>query len=270
MKKSKLLILFLLSTIVVFGQYKRKPKDPFPKAPQFEQSGWILSPGVIYSIGNPLISDVFDVAKNITSSLTQKLKTGLYLEGGRYNILNKLYFFRYLDYGLAYKMTRGIENFTNTQDTGLGPFGIGSGENRFTDHSVNLFFNMSNIITLSDKLFLQNSIGLLGEFFAVSKRIDTNPYTRGWVPNSIRSEVTYKFGVGFKLNPRMLIIPSIQASILNLTPWQGLSFMLPYFSSEFKPIVLSVRVLFLSKTKSKYCPPVDAIGIPEAIEKQQR
>lgn len=268
------LLFFWCITLAGFGQYKRKPKDPFPKPPRFEQHGWLVEPGVsfpIAGIGNQPKESPFQNSTDslLISTFNPSGKVGAYLGGGRYHIINNLYFFRYLDYGLSYTMLRGTEQVEHQLQTPQASLPLGNATSTFTDHLVNVFFNMNNTIPLSDQTFLQNSFGLLGSYHVITNRTNANGFSNANYPGNLRGELTYKFGFGFKPNNWLLIIPSVQTSLLNLYPFRGVNFSLPYFSSEYKPLVFSVRFLWLNTAGPKYCPPVDALDVPEGTEQQE-
>jgi len=275
MHKVVLLFLFLFVGYQGFCQYKKKPVDPFPKPPRFNQKGWFFAPGFTQSLINPTIKtqDILQTNDTIKrSTFDEKGNLRGYFEVGKYNVINNLYFFRYLDYGLAYKNYAGVENFDESLNVSDVSIPVASGQNTFSDHYVSLFFNMSNIIPVKNKIFLQNSFGVLGEWAFLSNRNNLQPSVNATqnFPSKIKAELTYKFGVGYKYSDFLLIVPSIQTSILNVLPRDGFNFTMPYFSSQYKPFIVSLRFIFLSTQKVKKCPPVDAIGIPEGYEQQDQ
>ena len=267
--------IFLLIGFSVFGQYKKKPQDPFPKPPRYNQSGWFVGPGLTHQLVNPQEKTIILSQNNDTilqSTFAERGNLRAYAEVGRYKIINNLYFFRYLDYGLAYKNYAGIENFDESLNISDLSIPVSSGQNTFSDHYASLFFNIRNLVPLKQKIFLQNSFGVLAEWAFLANRNNFQPglmSTQKFAPRT-RAELTYKFGLGYKYSDRLLIIPSVQTSLLNILPWDGVDFILPYFSSNYKPVIFSLRFIFLNQFKQKKCPPVDAIGIPEGFEQQDQ
>ncbi len=265
MKSFALVLSFFLS-FSVFGQYKRKPSDPFPKPPRFAQNGWFLAPGGSYTLHNYKTTNLAENNFGVLSNITPKSKIGYYLEGGRYKLTNRLYFIRYIDYGLSIKNIRGAEDFLNADPLGTL---VSNGTNNYADHSASIFFNANNVIPISDKWFVQNTLGVLGEYVFIANRNNLNLFRDYTYPDRLRGEFTYKFGMGYKYSNYLLIIQSIQTSLLQLYPWQNLTLTLPFFQSWYKPVFFSLRFVFLRNPKAKKCPPVDAIGIPEGYEQQE-
>jgi hypothetical protein len=274
----RIIALFLLLSISTSGlaQYKRKPKNPFPKPPRFEQVGWYVDPGASYTLtglglGNSEIQQPFNGSLDTTlvSTFDPNGQVGAYLGAGRYHIINNLYFFRYLDYGIHYKMLRGREEASVAAVNPQTSIPLSNSQNEFTDHVVGINFNISNVIPLTDRTFIQNSFGIAADYHLLQNRTNGNVWNAATYPNDFRGDLNYKLGFGFKPNNWLLIIPSVQTSLLNLYPFRGAKFSLPYFSSEYKPLFISIRFLWLNTAGPKYCPPVDALGVPEGMEEQQ-
>ena len=49
------------------------------------------------------------------------------------------------------------------------------------------------------------------------------------------------------------IIPSIEVPILNIQPFEDFKSTLPYFGSRYRPIIFSIKFMFLSKRKPDDC-----------------
>lgn len=267
---STLFILF--TTVLLKAQYNKKVKTPLPQKPRFAQNGWLFSPGLTWGNVNPLkVTENINLTPDtmLNWQATKAGKLGVYVEVGRYKVTDRLYFFNYIDYGLNYTLIRGTENFTTYQEANNQSFFETSGKNNFTQHTVGLFFNGSHVKPISTKLFIQNSFGLQANFNFI-QNITANYYLPNQsfnTPPNLVALLNYKLGLGFKPTNYLLIIPSIQANILNSFPWDNFNFTTKYFESRFMPLVFSVRFMILQLYRVKGCPPVDAI-IPEGYEPQ--
>lgn len=220
------------------NRYKRKIQDVFPDELQYKQSGWYFSPGLTYMLGQnfSLIKDV-----NGSSFGKPRGRLGLYLEFGRYHILKYSKWFKYLDYGLSYKSLRG-------KDLSVGE--------KFGDHFIVAHFNLNHVKQFSDYNFLQNTIGINADFGII--RNVGSP-----APASPIVQLHYKLGYGFKISSKLIIIPAIETPILNGLPWERGKSTLGYYNSRYRPLIFSVRFLFLSLKREKKCIPVPAIGMPD-------
>lgn len=263
------LVLICLFAFRAQAQYKRKPKNPFPTAPRFQQGGWFFGPGFSYNISAIGTKDNILPTTGFNQQITSTGKLGYALEGGRYRITHNIYFLNHVDYGLAITQLRGSQQNQVTGNLPSGqPLQIGSQENTFSDHQAGIFFNLNQISPIKQNIFIQNSLGFSGDYFFIQNRA-INDLAGGVLPASLRANLNYKFGVGIVYSKNLMIIPSIQTQILQLYSFQPITTGLTYFQSFYKPIVFSLRFLFLNETKPKKCPPVDAIDIPEGYEQQQ-
>ncbi len=238
--------------------YREKTGEVFPENDlQYKLTGWYWAPGLTYTFSLPpkhtnsftdTLANPFDVAFNPTG------KIGLYLEGGRYRILQYSYLFKYLDYGLAYKWLRGAEVFS---------YSAGNGTGKFSDHFLLAHFNLNNVVNISNISFLQNTIGLNADYPILKSRVPG--FVKGETyPTGIVAQIHYKLGLGFKVNEKLMIIPSLETPILNLFPFNFPSSTLNYHHSKFRPVILSVRFLFLRPTQVE-CPPVYTPDFPDGI-----
>lgn len=221
--------------------YKRKIQDVFPDELQYKMSGWYFSPGITY-----MLPQKFSLIKDVNGSSSGKPRgrLGLYLEFGRYHILKYSKWFKYLDYGISYKSLRG-------KDLSVG--------GKFGDHFIVAHFNLNHVKQFSDYNFLQNTIGINADF-GIIRNIG------GIAPSNPVVQLHYKLGYGFKVNSKLIIIPAIETPILNGLPWERGKSTLGYFNSRYRPLILSVRFLFLRLKREKKCIPVPAIGMPDGYK----
>jgi len=233
-----ILLLLMCSGLSAQNLYSRKNKDVFPSSLQYHMGGWHFAPGFTY-----MFPSFFYFPFNDGSQYSAgKGKFGLYLEAGRYRILEYSYFFKYLDYGIGYKSLRGID---------------GSGGS-FGDHFITGFFNLNHAWTLSDESYLQNSIGINLDY----------PFIRNVsaAPAKPVIQLHYKLGFACKIGKNTLAIPTVETAILNAWPWEKGRSTLDYGSSRYRPFVVSVRFLFFRKIKEKHCIKVPAPDLPDGYK----
>lgn len=238
--------------------YRQKVGDVFPENDyQYKMNGWYWGPGLTYPLSIPLnhsktftdpLDNPFDV------SFKPSGKIGIYLEGGRYRILQYSYLFKYLDYGLAYKWLRGQEGFS---------YSGGSGTGMFSDHFLLAHVNLNNVINITNNSFLQNSIGLNADY-ALLKSRSSGFGTGEEFPEPFVGQLHYKIGYGFKMNDRLMVIPSLEIPLINLYPFEFPKSTLSYHNSRYHPLLLSVRFLFLRPTGVE-CPPVYTPDFPNGV-----
>lgn len=238
--------------------YRQKVGEVFPENDyQYKMNGWYWGPGITYSLPTPSkhtksFKDSQDNPFDVDFDPSGKF--GLYLEGGRYKILQYSYLFKYMDYGLAYKWLRGTEDFS---------YPAGGGTGKFSDHFLLAHLNFNNVINITDNSFLQNAIGLNADYAIVKSRKpgfgSGEAYPAGFV-----AQIHYKIGYGFKVNDRLMVIPALETPVLNLYPFEFPKSNLGYMNSRYRPILFSVRLLYLRPTGVE-CPPVYTPDFPDGI-----
>jgi len=219
--------------------YGKKARDPFPKELQYKMTGWYFGPGFTYTL--PM--EGFTVMDgNSGTEFNPSGGFGLYLEAGRYHIWQYSSLIKYMDYGLAYKWLRGSE-----ENTGLA----------YSDHYATAHLNLNNSIPINKYLFIQNTVGINVDYSFLQSRDGTGP-------PALLAQAHYKFGIGFKITDNLMIIPAIETPILNGWPWENGRSTLQYLNSRYRPVILSMRFLFL-RPKQEICPPVYNPAAPEGI-----
>ncbi|UTW63625.1 hypothetical protein KFE98_05610 [bacterium SCSIO 12741] len=267
-----LLVALLGLTLSVASQgYHRKKKDAFPPQPTYEKSHWYFGPGVTYT-WSPFSKKTVDGTSvpdtSFHSDLSQQARIGLAAEFGRYHLINKLYFFRYWNYGVNYRWIQAKERYTDRMTASGENTTIGTGENSFSDHFINAHVEISGINKLSDYAFLQHTLGATAGYAIGSKRTysDHLPGLTETTNGRFHSYLYYKLGWGYKVNKKSIIIPSLEIPLLNIANWNNGRMETPYFNSQYWPWTLSVRILLARPYRMKNCPPVDAIGVPDGFD----
>ena len=240
LKHIVIILVFLKFTVEITAQglYSRKNNDAFPSSLQYHLGGWHFAPGFTYTFP----SFFYFPYNDGQNYLRGKGKFGAYIELGRYRILEYSLFFKYLDYGIAYKSLRGR----------------GSLNNNFGDHFISVFLNLNKTWKISDVSFIQNTIGLNGDYAFIRNVISA--------PAIPVFQLHYKFGFGFKIGEKTLCIPSRETPVLNIFPWgKGRSTLL-YNNGRYRPIVMSIRFLFFREIKEKKCIKVPAPDLPDGYK----
>mgnify|MGYP000734158798 CR=1 FL=1 len=275
MRIGVLLLAFSLFLIDGSAQgYKRKKQDAFPQTPRFEKTGWYFGLGANYSLNVLHVKEAEGTVVGDSSFITNSNpigQVGAFAEFGRYHLIENLYFFRYWNYGINYRWVRGKEGFENQLKTPLAEIPLGSGENTFSDHFLNAHVEISGVNRLSDKTFLQHTIGGQVGYGLISNRsYSTNlPGLEEKTQNRLNSNLYYRFGWGVRASKKLIIVPSIEVPILNINSFNSGRFDMPYFNSHYWPITFSVRFFLCRPYRMKSCPPVDAIGLPEGFDTEE-
>lgn len=232
------------------GLYEKKIPNPFPQDGHKAMWGWHIAPGLTYTATKSGTQET-TLGESWTVDKKDKSRIGLYFEGGLFHIFPKGAWLTYMDYSLAWKWLRGAEEFTEVNDAFTG-------EGVFSNHFLLGNFNLNKVTPIKEDVFIQNSLGINFDWRFINKYEQTEPIFQSADPGNLIGQVHYKFGVGFKINENLMIIPSIETPILNAYKWDDFKSTLPYFNSRYRPLILSIRFLILHDNNGLSCPPVYA------------
>lgn len=178
---------------------------------------------------------------------------GFYLEAGRSWFLD-YYLLNYIDVGLGYKQLRGEESFAGrmlnesemVQVDNLGQFRY----QRLTG-----FVNFSNIWQLSDATFIQNSCGANLDY-QLGDGVEYTGLTTGMLqafPPAFTADIHWKIGFGWRPEGGVLLIPTLETPILTLAKFDDGKSTTQVFSTRYRPIIFTLRVLLFDKRKGQDC-----------------
>lgn len=257
----------IISTVIavaaaqlLFAQYEKQLR-PLHYENDYQSRGWFFAPGVTWMW--PSSSDRQDIRISNREQQHDTLydgqfkasgRPGIYAAFGRHKFVRDYYFIDHLDYGLAFKMLRGSEQFNGMVKSGNV---LAATENRakFSESFASLFFNVSNIVQLSNTVWIHNSIGANADFRIISRRQFKGNAT-GMAhnfPETLLGQLHYRPGLGWKADPGLYFLLSVETPVLNVYPFDDGKSTLTYFSSRYRPLILSLQVMFLDKTKTKAC-----------------
>jgi len=257
-----LFALLFAGALCAQGIYGRKRPEIFPTDGKMRRGGFYIAPGITYTL--PRFKDkeetVFQHADTTYTALfNPKGKFGLYLEAGWFQATRDPVILDYWDFGLAYKQLRGAEAFTGTLAKGDSIARL-AGDGGFNDKHLTAHVNANKLFQVRDYQFIQLSLGANVDWrfgTAHDYTADFTALNRWAFPPEFTGQVHFKLGYGFKLTQQLLVIPAIETPIFSVQPADaGNIGKLQWFSSTYRPLILSVRFLFLRYPKGFACVPV--------------
>lgn len=287
MKRFVLLtIIILLSGLAVFAQkrnqkpvsFNRHYNEILPHEPQYKLSGWLIAPGATY-----MMTRFIDRNETLSESATERYEAeftplgnpGIYLEVGRYRMLKYSSLIKYIDYGIAYKSLRGKESATGSVVSVPGETELANYEasGTFGYHYATLHFNANHVWRIGEYNFLQNSLGVNGDYAFITNYGQTSiPQAELADPGNFLLNLHYKIGYGIKMRGNWLIIPSLETPILNVMPFELPRSSLGFFTSRYRPIIFSLRFMFMRPANTMDCTPVrtrEGKVMPTDMDKQK-
>jgi hypothetical protein len=261
MQRSLLIVLLFVSGLSAMGQslYDRKRKDIIPLEGQAKRIGWFVAPGLTYPL--PRFKneeeEVFRSADTVyTTTYDPDGRLGFYLEGGLTWYTRDPVVVDYFDVGLAYKNLRGSESYAGNLMRGDSVSTM-TGEGTFAERVLTFNANANKFIPTFDYQFVQLSLGAnvdyrLGSDYEHTGDSLLNGHT---FPPDLWAQVHFKLGYGFKLTGNLILIPAIETPVFSMVPQdEGLG-QVQWFSSRYRPLIFSVRFLFLRAREGFDCPP---------------
>ncbi len=255
--------LILISTFLVplFCHGQAQPKgDIFPSFGNYERKGWLVNPALTYMVGPVkaaqdriwLGSDsVYDVAYDAQG------KVGVGLEIARFYAIDHSPIISYVDFALGLKILHGVERYTAILDDPdrLQPYSR-KGGGTFSHSYFTASFNATNSIPLAKSLFLNNTLGINGDY----RFADAYTYNEQGIPMHLNTperfvfQAHYSIGIGFKLSPNMMLIPSVETPIVNFYTYDDLKSTFAIFNSRYRPLIFRLTLLVLDNKPDRKCP----------------
>ena len=249
MRNSLILILIFIVAVgkAQMKMYQRKNIPLVDFNGTYQLQNFYLSPGLTYMMPY----EIPNIISNSNSEVNAKARLAYIIEAGAYRIFKKGgNIFNYLDYGFSYKKLSGSETIDESKSIFKQRFLGGS-------------FNLNNIWQISDKKFIQTSLG---------SNIDFKLFEEGTpLPNNTdRLTIAFhlKVGYGFKVKKTLFVIPTMESPFLTLKKWEQGKSTYGIFNSRYRPLIFKVRFIWLKKLGKGKCP--EALTSPEDKARYER
>ncbi len=255
-----LLSLMLADAMAQRGLMQRKRPELIPLEGKVRRGGFYFGPGLTYTLPRfnneeETIQQGPDTSYSVTYD--PEARFGFYFEAGWFYATRDPVILDYWDVGLAYKNLRGAECAESSMivgDTGA----VSLTEGSFAERLVTLHANANKFFQVKDYQFIQLSLGANVDYRLGSSYEHTGDsllHAHEFPPDLI-GQVHVKLGYGFKVTGSLLVIPALETPVFSIVPEDQGFGQLQWFSSDYRPIILSVRFLFLRPRKGFECPPV--------------
>lgn len=239
------------------AQYMVKPnfKRLLPKGNTYKLGWWQLEGGGVYNFPTSGTQSR-SLIENEDTSYSAKFTPGggfsYSARIGRYAVTPDLRFFKYIDYSIGYRRVVGREDYEATMisnDPTTGGTQQWSGMGEFDESYLMFDLNMNNMIQVTDHSFIQNTLGLNGEYRIQDGTIGYSGRAFQLDPEqppSFIGRINYRLGFGMRLTEQFFIVPSLQTPVLNLYPLDGASTM-PILNSRYRTVSLNIKLMFLKR-----------------------
>lgn len=256
--------LFMLLALIMAEQadaqrlMDRKRPELIPRDGKVRRGGFYFAPGITYTWPRSGETDkeLFrEGDTSYTATLDPSGRFGLYLEAGWFHATRDPVILDYWDIGLAYKNLRGREESYGILRRGELADTL-FGDARFAERALTLHVNANKFIQVRDYQFVQLTLGANADYRLGSDHTGIPILARHVFPPDLVGQLHFKVGYGFKLTGSLLVIPAVETPIFSIVPddqenWGALQ----WFSSTYRPLIFSVRFLWLRAPKGFDCPP---------------
>ena len=254
-----LLLLLPLASFAQRGLMERKRPEIIPTDGKMRRGGFYVAPGVTYTLTRFKDEEetVFNAGdSSYTATYDPNGRIGLYLEAGWFHASRDPLIVDYWDFGLAYKQLKGAEEFTGELVRGDSTSAL-LGEGSFNEQYLTAHVNANKFIQTGDYQFVQLSLGVNADYSLGSSREHSgDPILNAHdFPPDLIAQLHFKLGYGFKVSQRLLIIPAVETPVFSVLPEDQGFGQMQWFSSLYRPLIFSVRFLFLRYPKGFACPP---------------
>jgi hypothetical protein len=259
-----LLLLFSLCLVTTSstGQriFERKLPPIVPPNGKMRPSGFYAAPGITYALapfGERDRSVSFGDSAQYNATYNAAGRIGPYVEAGWFFTTGDPVVLDLWDVGLAYKQLGGRESFTGAYVRNDSVSRL-IGDGQFTTRMATAHVNANKFLQTSDRQFVLLALGANVDYrFSETLAHDPEPHGDALrTPDGLRAQLHAKVGYGFKVGQRALLIPTLETPISTAYPWDMEFGRLQWASTLYRPIIFSVRVLFLRYPKGFACTPV--------------
>lgn len=251
-----LLVLFSLPSQAQRSNQRKRP-DIIPLEGQAKRGGFYFAPGATFTLPHAKDREEevsFGPDSSFSAVYDPHGRPGLYLEAGYFFATRDPVILDYWDIGLAYKNLRGSQTDTYTRvlrDTAT----VFTGLNTFDEQFITLHVNANKFIQTGNYQFVQLSLGANADYRLGGAYGYAPLLGLGSFPPNLITQLHVKLGYGFKVTGNLLVIPALETPVFSVVPADIGAGQLQWFNSRYRPLILSVRFMFLRARDGFKCPP---------------
>ena len=252
MRKMFLWSLKLSSVLIqslALAQSGREPRLLYNSEGKYEPVGWYVGAGICKMIPRPAREDLTGYNEQddtlFSGSYERNGGVGIFLEAGRHHFFRQSAICNHADYGLTYHAAKGSENFSGVPNCSASMFNV---------KYLGITGHLTRNAPLSDRVWFHLGLGLRCEAGIIRRNSQGAFYGVNFKqPHFLHGQSTLRIGMGWKPEPGIYLVPSLEFSILNVFPFEGAVGTLPFFNGRFRPVFISLRVMWLNGKKNRVC-----------------
>ena len=237
-------IILLFSSVLVYGQL---PRDVFPLSREFKKGGFFVAPQLTYSLGgkNEGNFNFADSSYQFETNGSGKISFGL--EAGWFHSFKRKQFIQLIEGAVAYRIFKGSAEHDGKLSYPDGEQ-LFESDNEFDAQLIVASFRAKNIQPIGKHSFLSIGAGVNYNYLLSSDLDRSRPYPSADREKSLSSstlQAHLQIGIGFRLSRKLLLIPTLESPFLRLDDLNEFKPAFPFFSTDFHPLIFSLRFQFL-------------------------
>jgi hypothetical protein len=243
----------------LFAQRGVRQRSPiYTPGTAFRPSGWLIGGGITYMLPEQRkqsLTAYFNDNEGgdtlFDGDYSRAGKIGAYLEFGRHHFISDRLLIHHWDYGVHGKLLRGREQFNGTSANAAAPI---ESRSKYGNLFAGAFCNVSNVITLADRHYLMNGIGVNADFSVIRRLSEGPSYGATYLyPGFFTAQLHYKLSYVWRPESGIYVVPSIETPLITAFPWDNTKATLNYFTDRSRPFIICLRIQWLSKHPDRAC-----------------
>lgn len=233
----------------------------------YSKHGLQFSFGPTYTFTSPSSNEgVLSTAGDSSLHYTHETRgrIGIFAEIGMTHITRKpRKLIHYYDWSIGYKHLGGKDLFSaDVYDSRDSLVGNVEGEGKFYNGYLYGRFSVHSVFQMNPHLFLDNAIGVNGDYGLVGKNKSYEGYPSPMeqqFQGDLLVQLHYDFGFGIKprVDKGFFFIPGVRVPILGAHEWRGGTPAIHWFSGKYFPALFKLKFVWLFKKDPNDCPPVE-------------
>lgn len=262
MKKStNLTLLLILISTSLTAQFAR---EIFPFSREYFKGGLYVTPLATYSFGNK-VEETFTTGDTVYNyEVAGKGKLSYGVEIGWYQTVNKFYVIDYIEAGLGYRRFKGSADYLGDIEIKDTPAGSYSSNNTFDFQTLTGTLRFMGETQSGNHRFFTYGLGLNYYYEYSQQFIREKAFfnSNEKFQNKSTLQAHIKFGYGFRVSDKILVIPTIETPLATILPGGTLDPRLTFFSAKYQPIIIGIKFMFMRKDPMN-CNAPQLLGAPK-------
>lgn len=237
-------VLLLIS--ITFSLKAQMNRDEFPLTREFKKGGFYVSPLATFSFGSKKTGSYSIADTTYDYEVAGRGKLAYGIELGWFHSFKQPRLIHLIEAGLSYRVFKGEAEHEGTLSNPIGTE-LFKSDNTFSNQYIVASVRAVNTKQWGKKSFLYTSLGANFNYEIANSydRSSVYPLSDEEFLNETSLQIHLQVGVGFRISRQMIIMPTIETPLLTILPTDGINPAFPFFSTNYQPIIIGLRFMFI-------------------------